>query len=128
MQNFFIFLFAILLGFACRQLALKQGKNPTVWFLLGTLFGVIPLLILAFFPPKIKAPLPPVKEPTLKTLVDAHADKLWYYLGADKATLGPMSFKSLTEEWKEGKVVDSTFVWNEDLTEWKRLTEVMKSE
>lgn len=129
MQNFFIFLFAILLGFGCRKLAIKQGKNPTVWFLLGAFFGVIPLLILALFPPKPKVVVARIpKEPTLTTLLEAHADKLWYYLGTDRSTIGPMSLKNLAREWKEGKVNASSLVWNEELTEWKRFTDVLKEE
>ena len=40
---------------------------------------------------------------------------------------GPMSHDALTAAWREGKLNLSTYVWNEELPEWKPLEEFVKS-
>lgn len=46
---------ALLIGYITSRYAQKKGREKGVWFLLGFLFGLIPLIILAFLPSKAPA-------------------------------------------------------------------------
>ena len=38
------------LAFVCMQIAQKKGRNPTLWFVIGILFGIFAVLVVAFLP------------------------------------------------------------------------------
>lgn len=40
----------VLFGVACYVLAKEKGKNPILWAVLGALFGIFALIVLAFLP------------------------------------------------------------------------------
>ena len=40
----------LLFGVACYALAQEKGKNPLLWGVLGALFGIFALIVLAFLP------------------------------------------------------------------------------
>jgi len=61
-----------------------------------------------------------VEEEGYQKILD---DKLWYYLDESNNQCGPMTLDALRNEWMEGKVKNTTFVWNEELPEWKPLQE-----
>ena len=133
MQTFLIILSAIFLGYGCSQIARRQGRNPTIWFILGVLFGLLALIVIALLPAskQKRAETQTTPEPklvSLKTLIESHTGKLWYYLGSDQTQFGPMSLDALSREWREGKVSEKTLVWNEELTEWKQVTEILRPE
>ncbi len=48
--------FSVLVGLLCASLcqhiALRKGYPPLIWFALGLCFGIIPLLLLTFLPPR----------------------------------------------------------------------------
>ena len=48
-------LISLLIGYVTGRYAQKKGREKGVWFLLGFLFGLIPLIILAFLPSKAPA-------------------------------------------------------------------------
>lgn len=121
MQNLIMIFFWILLGLACSHFANKRGRNPYTWFFIGMFLGVFGLLLLFVLPIKkddvevIVEPIPPPppeeKEPIIQ--------RFWYYLDNENKQFGPMSFEALKTASTEGKVTPNTYVWNEDLENWK---------
>jgi hypothetical protein len=68
----------------------------------------------------------PASQPIKYYFIDGPNQKLWYYLDPSQNQLGPMSHHALTNAWKEGKVTPATYVWHEELPEWKPLQEFIK--
>lgn len=118
------FISACLFGSLSAYLAYKRGRNPYLWFFLGALFGIFGIMAVFFAAGPKPAPsaLPAAPEPAIQ----GPKDKFWYYLDPANQQYGPMSHEALTSAWKEGKVGPSTFVWNEEWTEWKPLGESIK--
>ena len=50
--------------------------------------------------------------------------KLWYFLDKENKTIGPISFQLFYQKWQEGRILASTHVWNETLSEWKLFKDV----
>lgn len=38
------------LGFVCMKIAQKKGRNPTRWLIVGIIFGIFAVLIVALLP------------------------------------------------------------------------------
>ncbi len=119
---------AFLMGSVSAYVAYKRGKNPYLWFALGILFGIFGIFAIFFAPGPRKRAKEPVaaKEPVF--VIDGPTDKFWYYLNPSHERQGPMSKEALTAAWKSGTIQPSTFVWHEDLTDWKPLKETLKLE
>ena len=133
MQTFIMILTSLLFGYACGQLAKRKGRNANQWFISGTLFGIFALILLALLPPpKLKRAARPAPEqkkiPALTVIDPTNENKLWYYLTEERVQEGPMSLNLLTQQWQTGKVNSATFVWNEELEEWKALKDVLAPE
>lgn len=119
-------LFSLAAGFLSAYLALRAGKNPFAWFGIGAafgLFGVLPIFFLNF---RKKEPLQKTLPQQMIYFIDGPQDKYWYYLDPEMKQEGPLSFYGLTSAWKSGKIDSTTYVWNEELTEWKPLREFIK--
>lgn len=123
-----VFCLSILFGFISAYLAHRRGKNPYFWFLIGFVFGIFG--VMAFFlgsfyqnRAKVDAEIPP---PLPQPYIEGPADRFWYYLDTTRQQQGPMSFDALTQAWKKGDVSTASFVWHEELTEWKPLQELIK--
>ncbi|MES2272677.1 MAG: DUF4339 domain-containing protein [Chlamydiota bacterium] len=125
--NTYALIGACLIGALSSYLAYRRGKNPYLWFFIGFLFGIFGIMAIFFAPSKKKIPtLPPeLKDEPILT-ISGPKDKFWYYLDSAHQKQGPMSYNALTFQWKEGKVDLSTFVWNEELVDWKPLQELVK--
>ncbi|HSX25648.1 MAG TPA: DUF4339 domain-containing protein [Chlamydiales bacterium] len=113
----------IIIGALSAYLAYRRGKNPYLWFGLGFLFGIFGLLFLFFTPKKKEVP---VQEEAPLPTIQGPSNKFWYYLDPAQQQQGPMSLDALTAAWREGKIELSTYVWHEDLTDWKPLQEIIK--
>ena len=134
MQTFFSIALGLMLAWCCSHYAKKKGRNPTTWFFLGILFGIFSLITL-FILPAIKPKGEPLSEepaapkpPELTLLFPLQAEKFWYYLDEEKKQLGPMSFSALSKAWKEGIVREVTFVWYEEMENWKHFKDVIKTQ
>jgi hypothetical protein len=105
-------------------IAYKRDKNPYFWFVIGAIFGVFGIFAVFFLPKKKpeepKAPVEPV------FYIDGPTDKFWYYLDAKDENQGPMSRDALSDAWKSGIINLSTYVWHEELDNWKFLKETLK--
>jgi GYF domain 2 len=127
MHYFYSILIGLLSAFLCARYAKKRGRHPVHWFVWGALFGLFALLVLFLLPPKKMAQAAstqPIPVPVLQVLDPMQACKLWYYLDGERQQYGPMSFDGLNRAWKDGKVHVQSFVWNDELENWKRLEEV----
>lgn len=120
-----MFVFAAIAGIISAFLASKRGKNPYLWFTLGCLFGILGIFaILVALPPKRK----PAAAKQSVWRIDGPSDKFWYYLDPSNQQHGPMSRDALTAAWKSGKLNPTTYIWHEDLPNWKPLQESLKAE
>lgn len=139
--------YSLLAGAISAAIALKQKKNPFIWFGIGMLIGPIGCVILFFALPilgrfMLKRALKKAGQPTtaknkanepvtfdVTPSFDLEVEpsalkKLWYFLDAENKTVGPISFQFFYQRWKEGRILASTHVWNETLSEWKPFKEV----
>ncbi len=134
-----IILFWLILGILCSYIAKQRGRRSALWFILGFSTGFIALLILFILPSKKEVPLVSKKaladtssleisgtQKKYSTLGDQIPPesvfyKLWYYLDDQNKQYGPMSFQALKRAWEEKTIHASTYVWNEDMSEWQPL-------
>lgn len=116
----------MILSFFCAHKAKLRGRNPFVWFAIGFTFGLLGLLILYLLPPLTSQSLPKVYssiEPRQKPLFKS-SQKLWYYLNSHNQRFGPMSLERLKEIWIENQIFKKTYVWNEEMKDWKLVEEL----
>jgi hypothetical protein len=134
-QTFLSVTLSLILAWGCAHYAKQRGRNPTIWFITGALFGIFALIILFVIPARkmegktskggtTKEPTAP--QPMLAIISPLHTEKLWYYLDEQKNQFGPMSFHALNKAWNEGSVRDRTFVWNEAMENWQHFKDVIK--
>lgn len=115
----------ILIGYLSFRMAQKRGRNPMFWFFLGTILGLIAVLILYLLPSKIVSVPIEINAPP-KEAVAHLPHTLWYYLDPENNQHGPMSFDALKKAWTSKKINLSTYVWNEKMDEWKVLQNLPK--
>ncbi|MBI2742558.1 MAG: DUF4339 domain-containing protein [Chlamydiales bacterium] len=126
MQLFITVVLWVVLGSITAHYAKERGRDPRSWFFIGLLLGVLGLIALFVMPrlkPKAGSPPQPVQPVAVLPIPEPVSHKFWYYLDPDNIQLGPMSFQGLESAWREGKVSLETYVWNEDLVEWKKFRE-----
>lgn len=130
MQTFLTLVTNVMIAYACSRYAMRVRRNPTNWFIAGLLFGIFAIIVLYFLSRTRVAVVKPAPQPRivpqLITLEPAHAEKLWYFLDEQMTQFGPMSFNGLKRAWNEGKVRDQTYVWNEEMKNWKKFQEVIR--
>jgi GYF domain 2 len=115
-------------GSLCAYLAYRRGRNLHIWFCIGFLFGILGLLAMFFTPTRKKlsrrTKLKSSQTPD-RARPQGPKDKFWYYLEPDHKQAGPMSLEALTTLWQQGKISLTTYVWHEELPEWKPLQELL---
>lgn len=116
---------SLLLGIVSAYIANRKGKNPYFWFFIGFLFGLIGIIFLLFRKAE-KAPVLEeiVEEPVIETPKCVGHDKFWYFLDKDRKQCGPVSFESLKKEFTEGSLNTSSYVWNEEMENWKQIKDI----
>lgn len=123
-----IFFIATLMGILSAFLANKRGRHRYGWFLIGFLLGLIGIALL-FLLPKIKPQetnSPQPRERNLPISQKIIEDKLWYYLDNAHKQHGPVGQSYLVNELRGKRLSENTYVWNEDLTEWKKIKDLKK--
>jgi len=123
---------AFLTGALGAYLAHRRGRNPFIWFAIGFFFGLLGAFAIFFAPSRKKSDTLKGEErkeearlEILPPVIQGPADKFWYYLGPDHQQVGPMSLDALTVAWRQGKVSLNTYVWNEELPDWKPLQDLL---
>lgn len=117
---------ALAMGAISAYLASKRGRNPYTWFAIGFLFGIFGIFAIFFAGGKKKAIIIPPAEPVFT--IHGPSDKFWYYLDPAHEQKGPMSRDGLTTAWRDGTVNLETYVWHEDMTDWKQLKDTLKAQ
>lgn len=112
----------IAFGTATAYFAAKFKKNPYLWFFIGIFFGVCGLIILFFLNYKKKKSFE--KKSFEKNIPPLISTKFWYYLNPENQSLGPFSINKLQNLFSEDKISKKTYVWNEDLKDWKLLKDI----
>lgn len=115
-----------LLSYLCAHHARKKGKDFWLWFGIGLLGGIFAYLFLLYLTeirePKLK------KKSVVQTIEPLFApqkpQKLWYFLDEKHEQCGPISTDALFREMLGGKINDRTYVWEEEMTDWKRIQEI----
>jgi|SRR5579863_1669033 GYF domain 2 len=123
-QLFLSLALSLVFGWGCAHLAARRGRDPRPWFFAGAFFGILAFAILFILPIRLRASA--ARPSNVVTLSSLHENKLWYYLDAGKKQYGPMSFHALSSAWKEGSVREQTFVWNEEMENWRPFKEVVQ--
>lgn len=139
MFSYLSIFFLLIIGAVCSYNAKLRGRNPTAWFAIGLFLGAIGLLLLYLLPPKQEPlssmaasspgkPVPdatPQAQPSLAPEVPTGVpQKLWYYLDDENERFGPMSFERLKQAWIEDQVTRDTYLWNEDMEDWKTVKDL----
>ncbi len=120
MQNLITVIIGVVCGLSCGFYAYRNKKNPYLWFFIGLMCGVLGLLFLIFFPFKKKQTEPVLAQP----VPYSYSGKLWHYLDPANTCLGPMSEQKLHDEFKKGIITSSTYLWNQEMDEWKTLEQL----
>lgn len=122
---------ALLTGAFGAYLAYQRGRNPYIWFCVGFFFGALGAMIIFFAPRRKKAltktsmDLQPPTQPQAP-IIQGPKDKFWYYLNPEHQQIGPMSFEAFSAALQEGKISLSTYIWHEELSDWKFLKECLR--
>lgn len=115
---------SLLFGIVAAVYAKKRGKNPYLWFVIGSLLGVIGVFLLFFMPKPAKR----TEAPTVDDIRRAPQDLLWYYLDEERQQRGPFSYEVVQRALQEGKLSSKSYVWNPSLDRWLLLEEALPSE
>ncbi len=136
MNQLFTLVLCVAVAGACAYYAKRQGRSPVAWFVLGLLFGIFALFVLFFLPMvrlflakrarKKNMQVQKSEAPSVFTwkIDSCGLDKMWYYVDRENKQRGPMSFQAFKKAREEGDVLSSTYVWNEDLSDWKKFDEM----
>jgi len=125
MYEFLLVLIVVFWGWACSYFAQQRGRNPYGWFFLGFFFGPFPLVALLLMPDLKKSPPPPTEIPEVHVSHHSPFNNFdWYYLDENRETVGPVTFTTLQELWSEQKVNEQSYVWNDTMENWKKVSEV----
>jgi hypothetical protein len=119
---------AALAGLLAAYIATRRDRNPYFWFMIGFVFGLVGVMAIFIAPdPNKKTEAEEVasqKEP--EPYIEGPIDRFWYYLDSMRQQKGPMSHDALTQAWKKGEISPNTYVWHEQLSDWKELQELIK--
>jgi hypothetical protein len=116
-----------ILGFISANIAKKRGRNPIFWFFMVILIGAFAPLLVSVLGSKAKRSSlePPIVErKAIPSFPPSLCQKLWYYLDQEDKHQGPMSFPALKGLFEEGKIHLNTYIWNEEMENWKEIQEI----
>ena len=126
------FICAIIFGLLTAYLSYKRKKDPYLWFLIGFFLGIVGLFAILYLPSRRKSRRAKkggiaVKQPQERPLpsLPGPLDKFWYYLDPTHNQVGPMSHNAITKALHQGQISKTTYVWNEEMIEWKKLKDLI---
>jgi len=100
----------------------KKGRNPIAWFFIGFFFGILGFSFLFFLPKKKGEKLDLVPAFSYKRI--SSLNKPWYFLDESHKVIGPVSFDKLLEDFEYSLIHEKTYLWNENMENWKPLEEL----
>ncbi|MBI5273176.1 MAG: DUF4339 domain-containing protein [Chlamydiia bacterium] len=123
-----LILSASAMGLLGAYLAHRRGRNPYAWFCIGFFFGLLGAMFIFFAPAHKKTALQGESKSSIPSFIlQGPTDKFWYYVDKAEQQIGPMSFEALRSAWGQGKISPATYVWHEDLPDWKPLETFLTS-
>ncbi|VHO03873.1 DUF4339 domain-containing protein [Candidatus Rhabdochlamydia sp. T3358] len=126
MSLLFYITISLFWGWITAHFAQKKGLNPRNWYIAGVLFCAL-AFIMVLFQRKETLKIPdPVHKPELVPIYLSQREYLWYYLNEAGQQFGPVNFQALTRAWENKKIQEESYLWNEDLEDWKRFKEVLQ--
>lgn len=137
------FILLLLIAGFTSYYASRKGRNPFIWFVIGTLLGIFAPLILMFLPtikseadrvegeptmlvsrpdPSLHQEQVPPPPPTPEELKrQQEENKLWYYLDQNHQQEGPVSIVALRELWNTGRLELTSYVWADGMSQWEKV-------
>jgi len=121
---------SIIMGCLCAVLAVSRERSPIAWFFLGFILGWVGLLLIFILPSLKKVPksepeqIEPVVEEKKEPESSFERTDNWFYLDQKKEVCGPLSVQMIKEKWGEGDISENSWVWNEMIDEWKKISQV----
>jgi len=115
----------VVIGCLCAILALGRGRSPIWWFVIGMILGWLGILVLFIIPPVRLGEENKEAVVDVQPLVQECSIPFnWFYLDSKKETKGPFSADELKEKWLEKVVSKDSWVWNQAIETWKKISEV----
>lgn len=110
----------LLIGLVTSDYARRRGKDPFLWFLIGTLLGIFALVILYFLPNDTLRSKPNIAKDEAVELRPPSSFEMheWHYLIPPNIQHGPIPFSTLKELFTSKKISTSTYVWTETMADW----------
>lgn len=141
MSMLLTFILWFLMGGITAYFAFQRGRDPFIWFVLGILLGVLALLVLFFLADlSAKAPgdtstsipqqqqtffgLEAPQDPPQELKEQAFLTKEWFCIDRTFRQLGPMDFETLKSLWIKSDIDENSFVWAEEMPEWKKIIDL----
>jgi len=123
---------SIVMGCLCAILAGSRQRSPIAWFFLGFILGWIGLLLIYILPSLGKEesvqPEPEQIEIEVEEQKEVESSfeksENWFYLDQKKDVCGPLSFQIIKEKWGSGDLSEDSWIWNEKIVEWKKISQV----
>jgi hypothetical protein len=116
-------------GLISAYMAHRRGRNPVVWFFVGFAFGIAGIFAFFFAPSTLsKKQAAASPKPMPQPYLHGPIGKFWYYLDSSREQQGPMSYDAISRIWRDGKISPDTWVWHEELPDWKPLHELVRKE
>lgn len=130
----------LLIGAATAHFAKQRGRDPTIWFFIGILLGLLGLILVFIMPalngtqtqqsPSGSGGTDSISRPSsqAESVKEEHSlprhdffVKDWFYLDDARKQQGPVPFDTLKREWKEERIGHATFIWSEGMDNWKKI-------
>lgn len=117
------FLMSTLFGLMASYFAVRRKRNPYLWFSVGFIFGIFGLCAFFIAPQKKRGRRKgqlPKREARPAPILQGPSDKFWFYLDTNHAQVGPISYSAILKALNLGQISKNTYVWHENLDEWKK--------
>jgi hypothetical protein len=123
----------LLLGIITAYFAQQRGRNPQIWFFIGMVFGLLGLAFLFLLPtypqePELETPASSTasnSNPNIEQIIPSNYQNItWYYLDPERKQIGPVSFETIQNLYRQGDLITSSYVWCEGMQEWRKIVEL----
>lgn len=111
------------LGAINAYFAKKRGRDPYIWFAIGSLTGLLGLIGLYLLPSKVRKQ--DANEIIVKVEpIPSYERVEWFYLDENHQQVGPRSYREIKIAFHQKKISLDSFVWHEELADWQKLNEL----
>lgn len=123
---FLIITMWVLFGAAAAYYGQIKGRDPILWFVLGSLFGAFSLIILFFLPALEPKQVPVEAEVLIEEMPSPPSPRFrdWFFMDENSAQQGPVTYSILQRRIYDGKLNGSTLVWSEGMGGWSKIEDL----